>query len=250
MSDTEKPTLAAKILLYLVILDLVIIVTAITARIFFDISPIKAFYPFFYGAQLALLLAALALLQLIYFIVKKKYGFLKPVAMTILLGLSPLLISLISVGPSGFQAPMIHDISTDMGDPPQFGVLASMRTAEENSLEYKEDVAEQQRDSYPEIVALQSNLPPDAAFTLAINTAKDMGWALVVEDETGGIIEAFDKSIVFGFIDDIIVRVRADGAGSRIDLRSVSRVGLSDLGVNAKRINSFSARFLASASKE
>jgi uncharacterized protein (DUF1499 family) len=53
-------------------------------------------------------------------------------------------------------------------------------------------------------------------------------------------VEATDTTFWFGFKDDVVVRVRAaeNGGGSIVDVRSVSRVGQSDLGLNAKRIGS------------
>ena len=246
MSTSTKPGLAGKALLYLIIADITVIVIAIASRASLDLAPIKAFYPFFYGVQLALLLALLALLQLFYAIFKKKTELRKPAFAAILLGITPLLVSLAMVGVSGFRAPMIHDITTDMEDPPQFGILASVRTANENSLDYAGDeVANQQKDFYPTVKALRTSMSSDDAFRLAQQTARDMGWQMAVEDKASGMIEASDKSMIFGFVDDVVIRVKGEAGGSRIDLRSVSRVGKSDLGVNAERINKFCEMFQA-----
>ena len=141
---------------------------------------------------------------------------------------------------------MIHDITTDMEDPPQFGILSSMRTADENSLEYAgEEVASLQRDFYPEVKALQTRLTQQTAFQNAAETARKLGWEMVVEDESSGIIEAYETSKIFGFVDDVVIRVKSTPEGSRVDLRSVSRVGMSDLGMNAARINKFCEMFLS-----
>ena len=69
--------------------------------------------------------------------------------------------------------------------------------------------------------------------------ARDLGWEVVNEDPSQGIVEATDTTFWFGFKDDVAVRVRADGQGSRVDVRSVSRVGQGDLGANAQRIGEF-----------
>ncbi|HEX7466433.1 MAG TPA: DUF1499 domain-containing protein, partial [Usitatibacter sp.] len=84
--------------------------------------------------------------------------------------------------------------------------------------------------------------PPQKATQSAIDAARACGWEVVSSDAPSGRIEATDTSLWFGFKDDIVVRVRPDGAGSRVDVRSVSRVGKSDIGANAKRVRGFLAR--------
>ena len=244
MPNSKIPGLLPGLLLYVVIADIVVMILAIASRALFDLAPIKAFYPFFYGVQVALLLALLAMLQLGYSLLKKKPGIRKPAMMAAILGIAPLLVSLATVGVSGFKAPMIHDITTDMENPPQFGILSAMRSAEENSLDYAGDeVANQQKDFYPDVKALRTDMSRDLAFRTALQTARDMGWQMAVEDEASGMIEASDKSKIFGFVDDVVIRVKSEAGGSRIDLRSVSRVGKSDLGVNAERIIKFCEMF-------
>jgi uncharacterized protein (DUF1499 family) len=66
-----------------------------------------------------------------------------------------------------------------------------------------------------------------------------MGWEIVAADAAAGRIEATDTTFWFGFKDDVVIRVEADGAGSRIDVRSVSRVGVGDVGANARRIRAY-----------
>jgi uncharacterized protein (DUF1499 family) len=68
-----------------------------------------------------------------------------------------------------------------------------------------------------------------------------MGWTIVAEDAARGRIEAYDKTLWFGFIDDIVIRLAPDGSGTRVDMRSASRVGVSDLGKNAARIRAYFA---------
>ena len=100
-------------------------------------------------------------------------------------------------------------------------------------------IAEQQRRAYPDIVPLSLALQPSAAFGRALETAQRMGWTIVNADDTAGRIEASDRSRWFGFIDDIVIRVTPSGSASRIDVRSASRVGRSDFGVNAARIETY-----------
>ena len=88
-------------------------------------------------------------------------------------------------------------------------------------------------------------LPPAEAFKRADRVAMTMGWDVVARAPAEGRLEAVDTSDWFGFRDDIVVRIRAEGTGSRIDIRSKSRAGESDLGVNARRIRDFTARLKA-----
>ena len=84
--------------------------------------------------------------------------------------------------------------------------------------------------------------PPDKAFPGALQAAKDMGWTIVASDPKSMRIEATDTTRWFGFKDDVVVRLSPSPAGSRIDVRSVSRVGKSDVGTNARRIKAYLAR--------
>jgi len=83
------------------------------------------------------------------------------------------------------------------------------------------------------------NRPPDRAFDLALAALHEMGWDLVAADATAGRIEATDTTFWFGFKDDVVIRVRPADGGSRVDVRSLSRVGVGDVGTNAKRIRAY-----------
>jgi uncharacterized protein (DUF1499 family) len=89
------------------------------------------------------------------------------------------------------------------------------------------------------IAAVALAVPPAQAFARARAAAQARGWEIVAADESAGRIEALATTRWFGFKDDIVIRVAAAGGGSRIDMRSKSRVGRSDLGANAKRIQDF-----------
>jgi uncharacterized protein (DUF1499 family) len=139
--------------------------------------------------------------------------------------------------------PPIHDITTDTADPPAFEAVLPLRADASNPVEYAgEEVAEQQRQAYPEVQPLLLDDPPARAFERALAAARDMGWEIVDADPGRGRIEATDTTLWFGFKDDVVVRVRPDGNGSRIDVRSLSRIGGSDLGANAARIRAYLAR--------
>lgn len=101
-----------------------------------------------------------------------------------------------------------------------------------------------QRDAYPDIQPILLAAPKEKAFERAAAAAQAMGWEIVARDAVAGRIEAVDTTLWFGFKDDVTVRVVSVPAGSRVDVRSRSRVGRSDIGTNAKRIRGFRAELL------
>jgi len=138
--------------------------------------------------------------------------------------------------------PVIHDISTDTDNPPRWVALRSIRSASENGTAYGgPSVASQQKRAYPDVAPLNVAVPPDRAFARVEATARALGWRVVAAAPAEGRLEASDTTRWFGFTDDIVVRVRANPQGSRIDVRSASRVGRSDLGANARRVRTFLA---------
>jgi uncharacterized protein (DUF1499 family) len=140
--------------------------------------------------------------------------------------------------------PRIHDISTDPVNPPAFGATLKARAAEDgNSTAYGgPELARQQQEAYPDIVPLTTALPPKEAFQRALAAAQAMPrWTIVRSDPAAGIIEGSERTLFMGFTDDFVIRVSPEGSGSRIDMRSESRQGRSDFGVNAKRIRTYLA---------
>jgi uncharacterized protein (DUF1499 family) len=136
--------------------------------------------------------------------------------------------------------PRIHDVTTDTEHPPAFAAVLPLRAGAINSAEYGgPSIAAQQRQAYPDIRPLMLNVPPDRAFQNALEAARKMCWVTVASDPKAGRIEATATTFWFGFKDDIVVRITPEGDKSRVDVRSVSRVGLSDVGTNAKRIRKF-----------
>ena len=157
-----------------------------------------------------------------------------------------LLISLIVVGLplnliiNGLRLPPIHDITTDTENPPTFVAILPLRKDADNPSEYGgQEIAAQQRKAYPDIRHVVLNVPPSQAFERALKVARDMGWEIVESNPNEGRLEATARTFWFGFKDDVIVRIKPSDGGSRIDVRSVSRVGTSDVGANAKRIETF-----------
>ena len=140
------------------------------------------------------------------------------------------------------RTPPIHDISTDTDDPPTFVAILPLRATASNRATYGGSrVAALQHAAYPDIAPVTLALSRDAAFHRAHDAAAAMGWMIVATDSAAGRIEATAATRVFRFKDDVVIRVRGDGARSRIDVRSVSRLGRGDLGVNAARIRAFVA---------
>ncbi|HUJ85247.1 MAG TPA: DUF1499 domain-containing protein [Burkholderiales bacterium] len=136
--------------------------------------------------------------------------------------------------------PPIHDITTDTLQPPQFVALAAVRRASPDGLAYGgAALAAQQRRAYPDILPLALGVHPQAAFELCLEAARGLGWKIVAANPAALRIEATDTTFFFGFKDDIVIRITPLDAASRVDLRSASRVGRSDLGTNARRIRAF-----------
>jgi uncharacterized protein (DUF1499 family) len=140
--------------------------------------------------------------------------------------------------------PNIHDITTDPFDPPAFNALMAMRKTVPNGADYGGiEVAKQQQRGYPDIKSLVVKSDPAATMQKAIDAAREMDWEIVSTDTPSGRIEATDTTTWFGFKDDIVVRIRPEpSGGSRVDVRSVSRVGSSDVGANAARIRKYLSR--------
>lgn len=193
---------------------------------------------FFVGAAAAV--GALALLLLCAFPRFRSRAWVPVVALCLALAaVAPPLILLAQAE----RVPPIHDITTDTADPPAFVGLLEERRKSPNGFAYGgETVAAQQRSAYADIKPLIVKSAPRETTQRAIDSARAMGWEVVVADASAGRIEAIDTSTWFGFKDDIVIRVRAEGEGSRVDVRSVSRVGMSDLGANARRVKGFLAR--------
>lgn len=138
---------------------------------------------------------------------------------------------------SAFTVAPIHNVSTDIEDPPEFTVAASLRSETDNSLVYdSETIGPLQREGYPDLGPLVLDMPRDRMYELVRGILIDMGFELTREDPEQGEIEAVATTFFFGFKDDLVVRLRETGAGTRMDVRSVSRVGVVDLGANAERI--------------
>jgi uncharacterized protein (DUF1499 family) len=164
------------------------------------------------------------------------------------LGASGLAISVVTFGLPARQIvtarglPAIHDITTDTADAPVFVAVLPLRADALNAAEYDPSLAAAQRGAYPELTPLVLEAPPSEVFARVLAAVESMGWTLVAADDGAGRIEATDTTFWFGFKDDVVVRLRPAGAGTRVDVRSVSRVGVGDVGANAARIRALLRR--------
>lgn len=136
------------------------------------------------------------------------------------------------------SVPRIHDITTDTLDPPAFQALAAAREAAPNAVDYPgENTARQQHETYPDIMPLQVDAPLATVRDAAEAQVRAQGWDVAAVTETH--IEAAATTLWFGFKDDVVIRFRQENSAVRVDMRSASRVGLSDVGANATRIRAF-----------
>jgi hypothetical protein len=150
--------------------------------------------------------------------------------------------------PEGADVPGIHDISTDTVNPPGFVAILPLRADAPNTVEYggspsmtPERLAEETTRAYPDLKTVQIDEPPAAVFARALAAVENLGWELVDQDSAAGRIEATDTTFWFRFKDDIVIRIQPSGTGSIVDARSLSRVGVGDVGTNARRLRAFFA---------
>lgn len=201
-----------------------------------------------WGARAGLAAIAVGLVGLLLTVVRGRQGPLDDLVPGAAAGVLAIAIGAVSYYiPAGQQSiarsvPPIHDITTDMEDPPAFVDVLPLRADAPNPPEYDPEVAAQQREGYPDLKPIILDAPPDAAFERALDAVHALGWELVADDAGAGRIEATDTTFWYGFKDDVVVRIRPDGSGSRVDVRSKSRVGGSDVGANAARIRAYAER--------
>ena len=139
------------------------------------------------------------------------------------------------VGGGGASHP-IHDVTTDREDTLAF----TPDVAALDQVMPREQVLEIQHEVYPEIEPLRVSVPAEQVFAQALAVAQGMErWQLVNSDAASGRIEATATSRIFRFVDDVVIRVRADAGETIVDVRSRSRMGQSDLGVNSARIRAY-----------
>jgi len=200
----------------------------------FGILPWKAGLGLF---VVAALLAGIGALFSVVSLLRRRGGLVAAIAAAA--GVAAFAVPMASVV-TGRAVPPINDITTDPANPPVYVMItAAMRGADAVPLSYDPSFAAQQTAAYPEVKPLIVASPPEDVYPKMLAAAGAMGWAIVSSDQASGRIEATATVPWWGFKDDIVVVMSPDGSGTRVDVRSKSRVGKSDLGVNAARIQEY-----------
>ncbi|WP_367105044.1 DUF1499 domain-containing protein [uncultured Psychrobacter sp.] len=195
-----------------------------------------AFMLFRFGLYAGVLALVLLLIQVIF---KRKTITLTSALTAVIFSAIAIIVPL-SMMTTAQKVPPIHDISTDLDNPPEFVAIAPLRADAANPVAYAgAETAEQQRQAFPELQTLNYPQSQSELIAAAEQAANNLSWDIVNVDGNAGIIEATDTTMWFGFKDDVVIRVTDDGSERLLDIRSKSRVGKSDLGKNADRIRSF-----------
>jgi uncharacterized protein (DUF1499 family) len=157
------------------------------------------------------------------------------------------LLAFVALAARGRGAPRINDFTTDLDDPPAFKQAAADPANVGRDLSYPKAFADVQRTCCNDLAPIHLPNPPAATFAMVELVAAGMpNWKITRQESATGELEAVTTTALFGFHDDVIVRVRPDASGSsRVDMRSKSRVGQGDLGANAARIRAFQAALQA-----
>ena len=145
---------------------------------------------------------------------------------------------------TGPKVPPINDITTDFDNPPEFTHAQQLNANQGRDMKYdRAKYAERQLQGYGTLAPLKMPEPPDDAFKAVQRTASQMPtWTITVTDPATRTVEGYDTSNLFHFNDDFVIVVRqGDGAGSLLEMRSKSRDGIGDNGVNHQRIKDFFA---------
>jgi len=191
-----------------------------------------------YGAYAAI---GLAIIQTTFFFFMKDSG-VSAKAMVLTGFLVTLLISATAIywQYKARSVPPIHDITTDIQDPPEFVAMQRLRADAPNPPEYAgEETAQQQREAYPDIQPLVVSASVQEVIDEIVAIIASRRWDIVSINRRDGRIEASEKLAWFGFRDDVVFRVTSENGATRVDMRSKSRIGRSDVGVNADRIKKF-----------
>ena len=150
-----------------------------------------------------------------------------------------------SVVPFYLKMRHLNDVTTDTEHPPEFAVLARDRARSANPVAYPGAIyAAHQAQAFPQLEAMVVDRPAEEVFDAVGEAARRLHWRVVAEEppergRTSGHVEAEDRTLILGFVDDVVVRVEGDGGQTRIDVRSLSRYGRYDFGRNAQRVRDF-----------
>lgn len=150
------------------------------------------------------------------------------------------------------RLPVLNDVSTDLVDPPQFSrSTAALAARGQRTPDLPPaQIRQEQRLAYPSVQPILLDLEADETYQLVLRAIAARGWKVIEQTPPGGRIgvghiDAVDRSLVMGFPDDVTIRMRPLAGQTRVDVRSVSRVGRHDYGANAQRILRFAAEVQA-----
>ena len=227
---------------WIVIAGLVVAAAAILGARVQLLAPLSAFFTF--GLAVLACMLGIVLLAVGLALTRGSGGASPAARAWILFGAAAALLLMVFLSrPQAGDIPPIHDISTDIGNPPAFSErMRALREAggARNPPDYDgKSVGQAQRQAYPDIETLSLDHSSEQVFMLAQQVARQIGWEIVDTDPDTGRIEAVDTTRWFRFKDDIVIRITARGYTTYVDVRSKSRVGMSDMGANATRIRLF-----------
>jgi uncharacterized protein (DUF1499 family) len=236
--------LAVRAGLLLASINALVFVAAPMARLYLNIPGTIAYQVFYYATLCGALLAAGGLLIFSLAVLLRMLPGWKGALLMSVLGLLPAIAILGYAGPEHYKGVLLYDITTDTTTAPEFVEAVKQRRVDDHPAAYNAaGLTSRQRTAYPNLGPILSKLTYDDALAEATQVVKDLGWEFMNVDYEKGIIEAYAITPVFGLVDDVIIRVRREGRGSRIDVRSASRRGLGEPGLHAKRIRQFISTF-------
>lgn len=217
---------------------ILIIASTVLHRLFGLATPValNLYLLAFCGAALAILLAVYAL-----WVIWRSGARGLGSAMVAIVLAGAILMWPVSMLPTVQSLPNINDVSTDMQNPPAFEEIAKLRPAGSNSTVYNAAFAALQAKAYPDLRTFAVQRNAAETITLVAQALRKLRMQVVREvapDQRSGVgfVEAYDRTLVFGFYDDVVVRVTRRGRGALVDVRSASRFGEHDLGANATRV--------------
>jgi uncharacterized protein (DUF1499 family) len=196
----------------------------------------------FFAMRIALILGAVAIVFALIQVIFMRKTISWPVTGIAVLCAAVAIFMPLSMMNKAKSVPPIHDITTDLVNPPKFMAILALRADAPNPAAYQgEEIASQQRAAYPELETQKYPQTTEQVFDAALATVKSMGLEVVTSDKSLGLIEAYDTTTWFGFIDDVVIRIQNSEQMTILDARSKSRVGMSDIGKNAERLNTLIA---------
>ncbi len=199
------------------------------------VRPLLGFVLFALGGIIAVILAVGAIVRLV-----RGRGLTAGSATSLLV--AAMFLGLIG---SGADHPRINDFTTDVEDPPALQFAATLPENQGRDMSYPPAFAAVQRQCCSDLKSLEVREPRAAALERARRlAAAQPSWRVTHSDPSTGTVEAVATSNLFHFQDDIVIRVRPTSDDtSVVDMRSKSRDGQGDFGVNAARIRQFLVAF-------